>query len=56
MMIIPLVAVLLACGLLTRADDPAAQVLAPPTVPAEGPDTPIYDPHPATTEEPERKC
>ena len=54
MLLISLVAVLLACGLLTRADDPAAQVLAPPTLPAEGPASPIDDPHPATTEESER--
>ena len=53
MMLIPLVAALLACGILTRDDDPTTVVIELPATHDEGPAAPIDDPV-TTTEESER--
>ena len=53
MMLIPMVAVLLACGILTPADDPETEVIDLSAMHAEGPAAQIEDPLP-TTEESER--
>ena len=53
MMLIPMVAFLLACGILTRADDPATEVIDLSAMHAEGAAAQTDDPLP-TTEESER--
>ena len=53
MMLIPLVAALLACGILTRDDDPTTVVIELPATHDEGSAAPIDDPV-TTTEEAER--
>ena len=50
MILIPMLAALLACGLFTRAADPAAQVAEPHAAPAEGTADQAADPLPATEE------
>ena len=48
MMLIPMVAALLACGILTRADDPATEVIDLSAMHAEGAAARIDDPLPTT--------
>ena len=54
MMLIPLVAALLACGILTGDDDPPSVVVVTPVAPVEGAEARIDDPLPTTSEETER--
>ena len=51
MMLIPMLAAVLACGLLTPTDDPAAQVVEPHAAPAGGTADQSADPVPTTEDE-----